>query len=428
MSVTSSEEKVSVYDLWLLEQLTTDDTYLNAPYNIVVQLAKGGGYREGSRLVGGQYITLLAKHFGILTEGAIASMTNLGEMGLIDMDQLRGMGIARVEHMTGRDYNAWIHNPQAYGTRSQPRDQARSTHETGGANAGEQPAEWTAYAGYQDLSNRLLEISLSYGRHHQHVEYNTAEALHQANWQSGVMNQMASHFGIQPNTALKLVSLFIYNNYRIKPDVVTAGKASPSRGARCGSGEGADLRGRLSELHHSDSWGVLQYQLDTYFHEWSRCDSGCRLDVPKPRHSRHREAVSSHPEFKWGELIVYGEGRKKQLAFCSVAKAGRYLRHGCAGYLAYAVTSSAEERKMSVADVPVVSEYPDVFPEDLPGIPPEREVEFGIDLVPETAPVARTPYRLAPPELQELSNQLQDSRRRGSSVPVVRRGVPRSCS
>ncbi|KAJ9539177.1 hypothetical protein OSB04_031910 [Centaurea solstitialis] len=91
---------------------------------------------------------------------------------------------------------------------SQPRSQARSeaprsTHEIGGtsgANVGQQPAEWTAYSGYQDLSNRLSEMSLSYGCHHQHMEYNTVEALHQANWQSGVMNQMASHFGIQSNT------------------------------------------------------------------------------------------------------------------------------------------------------------------------------------------------------------------------------------
>ncbi|KAJ9567662.1 hypothetical protein OSB04_003628 [Centaurea solstitialis] len=179
---SSSEEKVTVQDLWLLEQLSTDDKYPNAPYLIVAQLAKASGYREGSRIVGGQYVTLLAKHFGILTDAAIASMTNLGEMGLIDMDQLR-----------------------AY--RSQPRSQPRSTHEIGGtsgtsgANVGQQPADWTAYSGYQDLSNQLSEMSLSYGRHQQHMEYNTVEALHQANWQSGVMNQMASHVGIQPNTA-----------------------------------------------------------------------------------------------------------------------------------------------------------------------------------------------------------------------------------
>ncbi|KAJ9547352.1 hypothetical protein OSB04_019895 [Centaurea solstitialis] len=154
--------------------------------------------------IGGQYVTLLAKHFGILTDGAIASMTVLGEMGLIDMDQLRGMGIAAVEHMIGRDQNVWIRDPRAVGIRSQARRAPRSTHETGGTSgtsAGEQPAEWTAYSGYQDLSNRLSEMSLSYGRHHQHMEYNTTEALHQANLQTAVMNQMASHFGIQPNTA-----------------------------------------------------------------------------------------------------------------------------------------------------------------------------------------------------------------------------------
>ncbi|KAJ9538531.1 hypothetical protein OSB04_031264 [Centaurea solstitialis] len=118
-----------------------------------------------------------------------------------------------------------------------------------------------------------------------------------------------------------------------------------------------------------------------------------------------------------GELIVYGEERKKRLAFCSVAKVRRYLRHGCAGYLAYAMTSSAEEKKLSVADIPVVSEYPDVFPEDLSDIPPEREVEFGIDLVPGAAPVACTPYRLAPPELQELSSQLQELSEKGFIRP-----------
>ncbi|GJS83801.1 hypothetical protein Tco_0750342 [Tanacetum coccineum] len=53
-------------------------------------------------------------------------------------------------------------------------------------------------------------------------------------------------------------------------------------------------------------------------------------------------------------------------------------------------------------DIPVVKEFPDVFLEDLPGLPPVRQVEFQIDLIPGAAPVARTPYRLAPSEMQEL--------------------------
>ncbi|GKG51662.1 hypothetical protein Tco_0544300, partial [Tanacetum coccineum] len=51
-----------------------------------------------------------------------------------------------------------------------------------------------------------------------------------------------------------------------------------------------------------------------------------------------------------------------------------------------------------------VKEFPDIFPEDLPGIPPIRQVEFQIDLIPKEALVARTPYRFAPSEMQELSN------------------------
>ncbi|GKF74306.1 hypothetical protein Tco_0220638, partial [Tanacetum coccineum] len=47
-------------------------------------------------------------------------------------------------------------------------------------------------------------------------------------------------------------------------------------------------------------------------------------------------------------------------------------------------------------DVPIVRDFPEVFPEDLPGLPPNRQVEFQIDLVPGAAPVARAPYRLAP--------------------------------
>ncbi|KAJ9547488.1 hypothetical protein OSB04_020031 [Centaurea solstitialis] len=74
--------------------------------------------------------------------------------------------------------------------------------------------------------------------------------------------------------------------------------------------------------------------------------------------------------------------------------------------LAYVIGSQVEARKKTVAEVPVVSEYPDVFPDDLPGIPPERQVEFRIELVPGATPVAKAPYRLAPPEMMELSKQL----------------------
>ncbi|GKE03849.1 hypothetical protein Tco_1395867, partial [Tanacetum coccineum] len=57
-------------------------------------------------------------------------------------------------------------------------------------------------------------------------------------------------------------------------------------------------------------------------------------------------------------------------------------------------------------DILVVIEFPEVFTEDLPGLPPVRQVEFQIDLIPGASPVAHAPYRLAPSEMQELYNQL----------------------
>ena len=60
----------------------------------------------------------------------------------------------------------------------------------------------------------------------------------------------------------------------------------------------------------------------------------------------------------------------------------------------------------NLADIPVVCEYPDVFPEDLPGMPPDRDVEFAIELQPGTAPISRRPYRMSPNELAELKKQL----------------------
>ncbi|GJU55746.1 retrovirus-related pol polyprotein from transposon 17.6 [Tanacetum coccineum] len=68
-------------------------------------------------------------------------------------------------------------------------------------------------------------------------------------------------------------------------------------------------------------------------------------------------------------------------------------------------------------DIPVVREFLEVFPEYLPGLPPVRQVEFQINLILGAAPVAQAPYRLAPLEMQELSNQLQELADRGFIRP-----------
>nr|GEY83599.1 putative reverse transcriptase domain-containing protein [Tanacetum cinerariifolium] len=92
---------------------------------------------------------------------------------------------------------------------------------------------------------------------------------------------------------------------------------------------------------------------------------------------------------------------------------------GCHVFLAN-ITSTKDEdksKRKQLEDVSVVREFLEIFPEDLPGIPPTRQVEFQIDLVPGAAPVARAPYRLAPSEMKELADQLQELTDKGFIRP-----------
>ncbi|GKC27915.1 hypothetical protein Tco_1035209, partial [Tanacetum coccineum] len=79
-----------------------------------------------------------------------------------------------------------------------------------------------------------------------------------------------------------------------------------------------------------------------------------------------------------------------------------YISRGCQVFIAPVMEKKLDEKRQK--NIPVVREFPEVFPEDLPGLPPVHQVEFQIDLMPGAAPVARAPYRLAPSEMQELSD------------------------
>jgi hypothetical protein len=72
---------------------------------------------------------------------------------------------------------------------------------------------------------------------------------------------------------------------------------------------------------------------------------------------------------------------------------------------------------IQLEDIPGVCEYPDVFPDDLPGMPPDRDVEFVIELQPGTAPISNRPYRMPPKELAELKVQLQELHDKGYILP-----------
>nr|GFB20731.1 putative reverse transcriptase domain-containing protein [Tanacetum cinerariifolium] len=94
---------------------------------------------------------------------------------------------------------------------------------------------------------------------------------------------------------------------------------------------------------------------------------------------------------------------------------------GCHVFLAQ-ISATKEDDKFEgkqVKDVPIVQDFPEVFPENLPGLPPARSVEFQIDLISGAAPVARAPYRLALSEMKELSEQLQELSDKGAA-PVAR--------
>ncbi|GJT20214.1 putative reverse transcriptase domain-containing protein [Tanacetum coccineum] len=95
------------------------------------------------------------------------------------------------------------------------------------------------------------------------------------------------------------------------------------------------------------------------------------------------------------------------------------LIYGHHVFLAHVTTKETEDKsgEKRLEDVPIVRDFPKVFPEDLPGLPPTRQVEFQIDLMPGAAPVARAPYRLAPSEMKELSEQLQELSDKGFIRP-----------
>ncbi|GJQ96401.1 putative reverse transcriptase domain-containing protein [Tanacetum coccineum] len=131
----------------------------------------------------------------------------------------------------------------------------------------------------------------------------------------------------------------------------------------------------------------------------------------------------------WGNktLIVHGDGsnwgNEARLHIISYTKTKEYMLKGCLVFLVNVTTKETEDKseKKRLEDVPIVQDFPDVFPKDLPGLLPTRQVEFQIDLIPGAAPVAWAPYRLAPSEMKEFSEQLKEQSDKGfirpSSLP-----------
>ncbi|KAL0549351.1 hypothetical protein IC582_013832 [Cucumis melo] len=112
-----------------------------------------------------------------------------------------------------------------------------------------------------------------------------------------------------------------------------------------------------------------------------------------------------------------GGGSKSLPQVISAIRASKLLSQGTWGILASVVDT--READVSLSSEPVVRDYSDVFPEELPGLPPHREVEFAIELEPGTVPISRAPYKMAPAELKELKVQLQELLDKGFIRPSV---------
>ena len=109
-----------------------------------------------------------------------------------------------------------------------------------------------------------------------------------------------------------------------------------------------------------------------------------------------------------GQSPVVFCGDRQAIPSCLVSaiSAFQMIKDGCQAYLAHVIDSNMSTKK--IKDIPVVREFLDVFPKDLRGLPPDRETEFTIEVIPGVAPISVSPYCMVPLELHELKKQLQE--------------------
>ncbi|XP_071695222.1 uncharacterized protein [Rutidosis leptorrhynchoides] len=119
----------------------------------------------------------------------------------------------------------------------------------------------------------------------------------------------------------------------------------------------------------------------------------------------HKKIIS-FPLTDGTRVVARGECGGFSYPIILIMKSKKYLAKGYESFLAYVIDAKKDQK--TVFDIPVVSEYSEVFPDELPGLPPVREVEYKINLVSGATPVAKAPYRLAPSEIREMMSQIQE--------------------
>ena len=139
--------------------------------------------------------------------------------------------------------------------------------------------------------------------------------------------------------------------------------------------------------------------------------------------SKHRATLDCYKKevrlVRLEELGVIFRGIRREItpSLINVMTASKMLRKGCQGYLAFVVDKRQEGTRLE--DIPIVKEFPDVFPDDISGLHPDREVKLTIDLIPGTEPISIPPYRMVPAELRELKAQLEELLSKGFIRPSI---------
>ncbi|XP_070034686.1 uncharacterized protein [Nicotiana tomentosiformis] len=122
--------------------------------------------------------------------------------------------------------------------------------------------------------------------------------------------------------------------------------------------------------------------------------------------------MTRNPRVEWRGSLDYVLSR-----VISHLKAQQMVENGCLAYLAFVRDFSTDST--TVESVPVVRDFPNMFPADMLGMPPNRDIDFGIDLVPDTQPISIPPYYMAPEELKELKEHTYELLDKGLIRPNV---------
>ncbi|KAK4381545.1 hypothetical protein Sango_2957800 [Sesamum angolense] len=115
------------------------------------------------------------------------------------------------------------------------------------------------------------------------------------------------------------------------------------------------------------------------------------------------------------KVVFVGERQVVPICVISAIEAKRLILEGCEAYLAHVI--NAEKVNLTMEEISIVRDFPEVFPDDLLGLPPNSEVDFTIETIPGVAPISIAPYRMAPVELQEFNKQIEKLLEKGFIRP-----------